>query len=135
MNKLTLQHYCLKEMGITRWQTRSASKGIAFSYLIVICESELLNGNLPNEQQQLLERMLQALKWPLFACKIVFSPLNVDESWLLQQMALFKVEKVLLFSVTLPLTDIPFAYLPSLNILLTDKIAKKQAWQAMQALI
>lgn len=140
MDKAALQHYCLEKMGIHQWQRRSLKRH--YCLLVVNKEEE--------EDQQLIERILQALDWPA-SPTIVWMDFDDRESAQLfkQKVEEDAPEKVLVFGfrfaeqLGLSYQSNPAVFgagktlvaaLPCLNSLKKDPILKKEAWRVMQAL-
>lgn len=140
-----LKNYCLQTMGITTWQRRERSLP-SYDYLLLLEVNEMESDGttLSGIKLQLIERILQALHWPLEKTRIEF--INKTESMnkaFEQKISLFKPKKVLLFSpdigsqLATELTNLslPTAVLPVLKGLLANQAEKKHAWQLMKPLM
>lgn len=139
MSMNSLQDYCLAAMGIVQWQRQDAVSNISTCEFMLIVD-EALN----DEKNQLIERMLLALKWSKNLCQIAaFEPEDFAK-----KLNEIQPKKVLVFgeniikSLGFSTTQNPFtlqsaeiAILPSLNELLVNVELKKQAWQVMQKLM
>lgn len=123
MNLSELQKLCLQTMGITVFETRQS---VVYDYLVCIEESRT------PEKQQLLTRMLAALRWSVEQCEIVWS---ASAATIEQKVAGSACKKAIIFSERETASTPSLVVLPSLNTLLTDLSAKKAAWQKMQPLI
>lgn len=138
-----LKNFCLSEMGITQWQRRSLTNDIAkhsvqWDYIIFVSQQELENNHKLNaEKSALLDRLLQALRWSKDKTKIEFvggGEPNVQQK-MRQIINAYNPNKCLAFGVDVQATSTSLASLPSLTKLLTEPLAKKQAWQLMQPFI
>lgn len=134
-----LQAYCLRTMGITTWQRRSAkSQYLPKDFLVLIPKEE---EPLSVEKNQLLIKMLQALNWEAKDCQIEWIEQSVLQMVDLHRWRIrYQPKKILLMGVGLDKQAsqemaIPYACVPSLSQLLRDKQQKRQAWQVMQPLI
>lgn len=139
MSMTSLQDYCLAAMGIVQWQRQDAV------WDVNTCEFMLLvDETLNEEKNQLIDRMLLALKWPKNLCQI-----EVGQSQdFVKKLNEIQPKKVLIFgdslirTLGLSTTQNPFtlqsveiAILPSLQELLVNAGLKKHAWQVMQKLM
>jgi DNA polymerase III psi subunit len=135
----SLQDYCLAVMGIVQWQRQDAVSNISTCEFMLIVD-EALN----DEKNQLIERMLLALKWSKNFCQIT----AFQSEDFAKKLNEIQPKKVLVFgeniikSLGLSTAQNPFtlqsaeiAILPSLNELLVNVGLKKQAWQVMQKLM
>jgi len=129
----TLKQFCLNVMGITRWHR--------VSYLLCI---DARDKNLTEDKKQLINRILEALKWPRAKTKCVAMPCEGRErvnQLLNQHIQKMGIEKVLIFGknfqsqIETAHHAIPIVMVPSLNELIKDKAAKKQAWVEMQSFL
>lgn len=134
-NRTALQNYCLEAMGITRWVDRTKLNSLVTCLIMIDLQEKEGFSELSSDKQQLLERMLQALKWPHNAMKIIF--IAHQQVALEEYTQKYQPQKMLLFNIpnTLETQDIQVAVLPSLGDLLSSPAAKKQAWKVMQPLV
>jgi hypothetical protein len=143
---MNVKAYCLDLMGITRWQSRD-KENIA-DYLLL--HSDLLPSD--PSMQAMLERLLEALRWPLMATKQISCSTEESLEKINEKIAAFQPKKVILFglafapcfkvepkeqliSLSLPNQIIRCALVSSAHCLLQDKGAKRRAWEQLQQLI
>ncbi|MGD9592472.1 MAG: DNA polymerase III subunit psi [Candidatus Berkiella sp.] len=122
----TLQEYCLHKMGITQWQLKRDNPTLK-PYLL------LLDETLDDAKKQLLQRLLQALKWEGKA-NIVTVFENGDIA-----PKIASAQKVVLFGQDLAQRNIVnqshVVAVPSISQMLANVDAKKQAWAVLKKLI
>ncbi len=124
-----LQDYCLDLMGITQWQSK-ANMVDPKPYLL------LLNENLSEEKNQLLTRLIQALKWPLQNTHI-----EVIANWHYANIEAlidkYQVQKLVVFNEQFDFEAKGIAYvaIPSVSEMLNNIEAKKRAWAVLQKLV
>lgn len=146
MNKAQRKQYCLQIMGITAWQLRQVTEEVSpvstHRYLLLVGE------NLGREGQELINRMLQALAWPIAQTRIEKLENIEITTFFYQKIKEIQPEKILLYGNALgqkiiqtalnphllSVNDrqIPMGILPTIQELLKDVSAKKRAWQIMQ---
>lgn len=148
MDKAALQQYCLQAMGITQWKERTALAPQSFPYLLGVEHTEV---GLTLEKQQLIERLLQALRWPMEQVFTYLIPIDHFPEAFYQKIAELQSEKVILFGCALAkrlnldqnaavieLTKphlFSVAIVSSLDELLQDKEAKRRTWQMLQPFV
>lgn len=132
-----LQRTCLAKMGIKWFEKRIVP---SLDYLLCIEES------MSEDKQQLLSRMLAALRWPSNRCTTLYASGSASTDFLLmiqEKSQAISPKKRIVFSDQTSLYDsineksspLLTIVLPSLKTLLTDVQAKKEAWAKMQPLI
>jgi len=115
-----LQRYCLQTMGITQWSKRLSQKNADY---VIFSDTPI-----DIEKEKLLERILQALKWPKEKVAIHYGALPID--------AEIENQKILCFGTFENFTPHNNRILlPSLHDLLQNQDAKKQAWKLMQTFV
>ncbi|HRE32042.1 MAG TPA: DNA polymerase III subunit psi [Candidatus Berkiella sp.] len=114
MGDALVQSEYLAMLGITQWEKRSPHLSPAHFRVIIDEQGITAFAMLSPQKQQLLTRMLAALKWPQQETQFCFERM---ENGALLQFA--KGDK----RITLP----------SLTALLEEKTAKQDAWQLMQS--
>lgn len=134
MNQSSLHDYCLQTMGITQWQKRIPKPAIENVIFI--------DAALNSEQEQLMTKILQALKWPASVSTIqVVSPNESKETLLLRikekqpKRCLFFGEGYRKMLGDVGFNHIQIAIVPSLQEMLINQAAKKQAWKIMQIFV
>ncbi|MBS0287299.1 MAG: hypothetical protein JSR17_08390 [Proteobacteria bacterium] len=119
-----LQDYCLEVMGITQWQLRQKQ------YLFLLTET------LDEEKNQLLVRLMLAMKWDkaLTSIKVIATPVNQDKL----KAIISQAQKVVLFGQELSnlVTECrdTLVCIPAVSEMLVHAQAKKKAWQILQKL-
>jgi hypothetical protein len=128
MQGQVLKQYCLQTMGITQWQRKT------WDYFVVV------DVDIDNDKRQLLQRIMQALKWPANRTKTEVIKDHPDAAaYFSLRLNKLLPKKVLLFSPGLSAAyagenpAINVALLPTLTAL-GDINVKKQAWKVMQNL-
>ncbi len=130
----SVRDYCLQTMGITQWQVReSESHSIQKPYMLWIDEE------INHQKNELIGRMLQALKWPQALTHIEVCNKQTDSTFFFERVKTFQVKKALIFgepfSIQCNSSQIAIAIVPTLTELMANPTAKKKAWAIMQALV
>lgn len=121
------QQQCLKLMGVMLYEKKIDNGPVYW-----ICIDELLT----DPKQELLFRMLAALRWPLEK-SVIFQKKEVPK----HQDTIPPIAGIILTDKLDPIFNALLSryekiiQIPSLESLLTDLNAKKRAWQRMQTLL